>query len=53
MTIQGCMVNGKSYLLETPKMGAVPQRILKTLVACLAEAKDQITNALDFLFQGY
>ncbi len=47
------MVNGKSYLLETPKMGAVPQRILKTLVACLAEAKDQITNALDFLFRGY
>ncbi len=46
-------VNDKSYLLETPKMGAVPQRILKTAVACLAEAQEQITGALDFLFQGY
>jgi toxin CcdB len=46
-------VNGQDYLLETPKMGAVPQRILKNPVASLANAQDQITGALDFLFQGY
>ncbi len=46
-------VNGKDYLLETPKMGAVPQRILKTSLASLADDQDQITGALDFLFQGY
>jgi len=46
-------VNGKEYLLETPKMGAVAQRILKTSLASLANEQDQITGALDFLFQGY
>jgi toxin CcdB len=46
-------INGKDFLLETPKMGAVPQRILKTAVASLAHEQVQITGALDFLFQGY
>lgn len=46
-------VNGKDYLLETTKMGAVPKRILKTPLASLAEKQDQITGALDFLFHGY
>jgi len=46
-------IDGKDYLLETPKMGAVPQRILKTSLASLANEQDQITGALDFLFQGY
>ena len=46
-------VNGKDYLLETLKMGAVPQRILKTSLASLADEQDQIMGALDFLFQGY
>lgn len=46
-------VQGQDYLLETPKMGAVPKRILKTAVASLAGAQDQITGALDFLFQGF
>jgi toxin CcdB len=46
-------VNGKDYLLETPKMGAVPKRILKTSLACLANEQNQITGALDFLCQGY
>lgn len=44
---------GKDYLLETPKMGAVPQRILKTCVACLSDDQVRINDALDFLFQGY
>lgn len=46
-------VHGKDYLLETPKMGAVAQRILKISVASLAQEQDQIMGALDFLFQGY
>ncbi|MGI9132972.1 MAG: CcdB family protein [Rhodoferax sp.] len=44
---------GKDYLLETPKMGAVPQRILKGCVTSLADDQTRITAALDFLFQGY
>jgi len=46
-------VQGEDLLLETPKMGAVPQRILKTPVASLTGEQAQITAALDFLFQGY
>jgi len=46
-------IEGKDYLLETPKMSAVPQRILKSPVASLAEMQAQITLALDFLFHGY
>ena len=44
---------GKEYLLETPKMGAVPQRILKGCVASLSEDQARITGALDFLFHGF
>ena len=46
-------VNGKDYLLETPKMGAVPNRVLKNPVSSLSDQQDQLTAALDFLFQGY
>lgn len=46
-------VAGIDYLLETPKMGSVPKRILKVSVVCLADEQDQITAAMDFLFQGY
>ena len=46
-------IEGEEFLLETPKMGAVPQRVLKSPVTSLAQAQDQITTALDFLFQGY
>ena len=44
---------GQDYLLETPKMGAVPERILKKPIASLDEDQARITAALDFLFQGY
>lgn len=44
---------GEAYLLETPKMAAVPQRILKAPIASIADSADQVTGALDFLFQGY
>lgn len=46
-------VAGADYLLETPKMGAVPQRVLKNPVASMAEQQACIMAALDFLFQGY
>ena len=46
-------IKGEDFLLETPKMGAVPPRVLKVPVTSLTQAQDQITAALDFLFQGY
>jgi len=46
-------IEGQVYLLETPKMGAVPVRILKQAVTSLTSDQEQITAALDFLFQGY
>ena len=46
-------VAGEDLLLETPKMGAVPQRILKSPVVSLADRQQDIASALDFLFQGY
>ena len=48
MTIQG-----EEFLLETPKMGALPRRVLKSPVTSLEDHQAQITAALDFLFQGY
>lgn len=46
-------IEGEDFLLETPKMGAVPLRVLKSPVTSLAQSQKQITAALDFLFQGY
>jgi toxin CcdB len=46
-------IQGQDYLLETPKMGAVPKRILKTPVTTLATEHNAISTTLDFLFQGY
>jgi len=46
-------VGGEDVLLETPKMGAVPQRILTSPVTSLAQEQAPIMAALDFLFQGY
>lgn len=46
-------IQGEELLLETPKMGAVPLRVLKTPLTSLASEQAQISAALDFLFQGY
>lgn len=46
-------IEGIACLMETPKLAAVPTRLLKTPVASLADHQNTITNALDFLFQGY
>lgn len=40
-------------VLETPKLAAVPLRILKAPVASLLADRFKITAALDFLFQGF
>lgn len=49
----GFEIEGTAYLMETPKLAAVPLRLLKTPVVSLAENQAAITGALDFLFQGY
>ena len=46
-------IKGRDYLLETPKMGAVPKRVLKNAVTSLTGEQAKIIAALDFLFQGY
>jgi toxin CcdB len=46
-------IKGEQFLLETTKMGAVIQGVLKSPVDSLAESQDPVLAALDFLFQGY
>ena len=46
-------IKGKEYLLEVPKMGAVPKRMLKAPVVSLIDEQVRIISALGFLFQGY
>lgn len=46
-------VEGIECFMETPKLAAVPLRLLKAPVASLAASQFQITAALDFLFQGF
>ena len=48
------VVDGVECLLETPKLAAVPVRLLKDQpVTALTNNQFEITAALDFLFQGY
>ena len=46
-------IEGASCILETPKLAAVPARLLKTYVTSLSDQQSLISNALDRLFQGY
>ena len=47
-------LDGEEFLLETPKMAAVPKRILRSPATTLSQSQqDKITVALDFLFHGY
>ncbi|WP_051604053.1 CcdB family protein [Methylobacter tundripaludum] len=46
-------IEGVECLLETPKLAAVPLRLLKTPIASLASRQFEITAALDYLFQGF
>lgn len=46
-------IEGVECLLETPKLAAVPLRLLKTPIASLAASQFEITAAIDFLLQGF
>jgi toxin CcdB len=46
-------VAGVSCFMETPKLAAVPAKILKTPIASLAQHHTIITDALDFLLLGF
>lgn len=46
-------VEGSRYVVETPKLAAVPARALKMPVCSLTDRGADITRALDFLFQGF
>ncbi|GHU35819.1 plasmid maintenance protein CcdB [Betaproteobacteria bacterium] len=46
-------IGNEVFMLETPKMAAVPARVLKAPFASLAAERERITAALDFLFQGF
>jgi toxin CcdB len=46
-------IEGVSCILETPKLAAVPTRLLKNYVMSLSDQQNLISNALDRLFHGY
>ncbi|MGJ5620938.1 CcdB family protein [Sulfitobacter sp. MF3-043] len=46
-------MDGKMFVMATHLMGAVPRAALRPPIRNFAEHGDQITRALDFLFQGY
>ncbi len=46
-------VEGIQCIMETPKLAAIPRRLLKVEVASLAERRFEIVAALDLLFQGF
>ncbi len=46
-------IEGLTCFMETPKLAAVPAKILKAPVASLSEHGATITASLDFLFQGF
>ena len=46
-------IEGVSCFLETPKLAAVPTRLLKNHVMSLSDQQSLISNALDRLFHGY
>lgn len=47
------LVEGIECIIETPKLAAVPVRILKTRIGTLESELFEIGAALDFLFQGF
>jgi len=46
-------IEGVSCFLETPKLAAVPKRVLKHHVMSLSDQQSLISSALDRLFHGY
>lgn len=46
------VIDGEQYLLMTPQLAGVAARELGPLVASIADQRDIITAALDFVFFG-
>jgi toxin CcdB len=46
-------IEGVSCILETPKLAAIPTRLLKTYVTSLSDQQSLISNSLDRLYNGY
>lgn len=46
-------IDRDEFLLETPKIAAVPKAILQSPITSLKNVHDEITSALDFLFYGF
>lgn len=46
-------INGKEMILVTQYIGSVDGKLLTQPIAKLSEHFDEITNALDMLFQGF
>ena len=47
------VVNGKNYLLATERIAAVPVAQIGAFATDMTARTDEITAALDFLFQGF
>ncbi|KON80230.1 CcdB family protein [Azoarcus sp. PA01] len=46
-------VEGKAVVMVTQFLAAVPAQMLKNAVGSLESRRDDVTNALDLLFQGF
>lgn len=46
-------INGEAYVMLTQSLAAIPAKELKQPVSRLLEASDEISHALDMLFQGF
>lgn len=46
-------IGGEPFVVQTHFLGAVPEYLLGLPVDDLSDQADQITRALDLLFQGY
>ena len=46
-------IEGAEYMLETPKMGAVPRRALGAPLLSLAAERARVTAAMEFVFRGF
>ncbi|SER84480.1 CcdB family protein [Rhizobium sp. NFR03] len=47
------VIDGQTYSMATQRMSSVDQRDIGREVANLSSRSDDITSALDFLFQGF
>ncbi len=46
-------IAGTEFILETPKMGALPRRALGAPLLSLAAEQERVTAAMDFVFRGF